>query len=67
MMKVNLLSVQMETKWYLTRFNKIAIQGTPHMVADKEASRLWKVHSCYSTCNLPYSKHIPPLRNLFSS
>ena len=45
MMKVNLLSVQMETKWYFTRFNKIAIQGTPHMVADKEASRLWKVHA----------------------
>ena len=36
----------------LTRFNNIAIQGTPQMAADKEATSLSRVHSYYSTCNL---------------
>ena len=29
----------------LTRFNKIAIQGTPQMAVDKEAIRLSRVYS----------------------
>ena len=32
----------------LTRFNKIAIQGTPQMAADNEAISLSRVHSDYS-------------------
>ena len=39
---------------FLTRFNKIAIQGTPQMAAGKESVSLSKVHSCYS--NRPYSR-----------
>ena len=37
---------------FLIRFNKIAIQGTHQMAADKEAIILSRVYSCYSTCNL---------------
>ena len=38
---------------YLTRFNKIAIQGAPQMVVDKEAISISRVYSYYSKCNLP--------------
>ena len=38
---------------YLTRFNKIAIQGAPQMAVDKEAISLSRVYSYYSKCNLP--------------
>ena len=38
---------------FLTRFNKIAIQGAPQMAVDKEAIRLSRVYSFYSKCNLP--------------
>ena len=37
----------------LTRFNKIAIKGTPQMAVEKEAISLSKVYSYYSKCNLP--------------
>ena len=37
----------------LTRFNNIAIQGTPQMAVDEEAISLSRVHSYYSKCNLP--------------
>ena len=44
----------------LTRFNKIAIQGTPQMAVDKEAIRLSRVYSYDSKCTCPYSMCIPP-------
>ena len=34
-------------------FNKIATQGTPQMAAEKEAISLSRVHTYYSTNNLP--------------
>ena len=37
----------------LTRFNKIAIQGSPHMAVDKKANSLSRVYSYYPKCNLP--------------
>ena len=37
----------------LTRFNKIAIQGTPQMAADNDAISLSRVNLYYSKCNLP--------------
>ena len=37
----------------LTRLNKIAIQGTPQMVVNKEAICLSRVYSYYYKCNLP--------------
>ena len=37
----------------LTRFNKIAIQGSPQMAVDKEAISLSRVYSYYSKRNLP--------------
>ena len=37
----------------LTRFGKIAIQGTPQMAADMESISLLRVHSYYSNCNQP--------------
>ena len=38
----------------LTRFNKIAIQGTPQMAVDKEAIIcLSRVYSYYFKCNFP--------------
>ena len=37
----------------LTRFNKIAIQGTPQMAVDKEAICLSRVYSYYPKCNFP--------------
>ena len=44
------LSVNMDI---LTRFNKIAIQGTPQMAVDKEAICLSRVYSYYPKCNFP--------------
>ena len=41
------------TKLILTRFNKIVIQGTPQMAADKETIILSRGLPCYSNCNLP--------------
>ena len=38
---------------FLTRFNKIAIQGAPQMAVDKEAISLSRVYSHYSKCNVP--------------
>ena len=37
---------------YLTRFNKIAIQGTPQMAVDKEAISLSRVYSYYAKSKL---------------
>ena len=37
---------------FLTRFNKIAIQGAPQMAVDKEANSLSRVYSYYSKFNL---------------
>ena len=37
----------------LTRFNKIAIQGTPQTAVDKEAICLSRVYSNSFKCNLP--------------
>ena len=42
------------TRIFLTRFNKIAIQGAPQMAVDKEAISLSRVYSYYSKCNLPF-------------
>ena len=39
--------------YLLTRFNKIAIQGTPQMAVDKEAICLSRVYSYYPKCNFP--------------
>ena len=47
----------------LTRFNKIAIQGTPQMAVDKEALIcLSRVYSYYFKCNFPlfYVYPTPP-------
>ncbi len=41
------------SKLDLTRFNKIAIQGTPQMAVDKEAICLSRVYSYYPKCNFP--------------
>ena len=38
---------------YLTRFNKITIQGTHQVTVDKEAINLSRVYSYYSKCNMP--------------
>ena len=49
----------------LTRFNKIAIQGTPQMTVDKEAILcLLRVYSYYFKCNLPLFYVTPPTRYL---
>ena len=37
----------------LTRFNKIAIQGSPQMAVDKKDNSLSRVYSYYPKCNLP--------------
>ena len=51
----------------LTRFNKIAIQGTPQMVVDKEAILcLSRVYSYYSKCNLPLFYVYPALTRYLS-
>ena len=47
--KERLRSMRMD----LTRFNKIAIQGTPQMAVDKEAICLSRVYSYYPKCNFP--------------
>ena len=44
----------------LTRFNKIAIQGTPQMALDKEAICLSRVYSYYYKCN-PLQKNQPEI------
>ena len=44
----------------LTRFNKIAIQGTPEMAVDKEAISFSKVYSYDSKCTCRYSMCNPP-------
>ena len=50
---------------YLTRFNKIAIQGTPQMTVDKEARAYREsTHlvilsvSPYTKCNLPLPRYL---------
>ena len=43
----------MHAHTYITRFNKIAIQGTPQMAVDKEAICLSRVYSYYFKRNLP--------------
>ena len=45
---------------YLTRFNKIAIQGTLQMAVDKEAISLSRVYSYDSRCTCRYSMCNPP-------
>ena len=45
----------------LTRFNKIVIQGTPHMTVDKEAICLSRVYSYYYKCNIPLCYVYPAL------
>ena len=48
------LFLEETTNWTnLTRFNKIAIQGTPQMAVDKEAICLSGVYSYYPKCNFP--------------
>ena len=44
----------------LTRFNKIAIQGTPQMAVDKEAISLSRVYSYDFRCTCRYSMCNPP-------
>ena len=44
----------------LTRFNKIAIQGTPQMAIDKEAISLSRVYSYDFKCTCRYSMCNPP-------
>ena len=46
---LNFQVVVFVVEWF---FNKITIQGTPQMAADKEAISLSRVYSCYSNCNL---------------
>ena len=50
----------------LTRFNKIAIQGTPQMAVDKEAICLSGVYSYYYKCNLPLFYVYPALTRYLS-
>ena len=52
---------------YLTRFNKIAIQGTPRTAVDKEAIVcLSRVYSYYSKCNFPLCYVYPALTRYLS-
>ena len=49
---------------FLTRFNKIAILGTPQMAVDKGAIGLSRVYSYFPTCILPlFYECNPPLRD----
>ena len=51
----------------LTRFNKIAIQGTPQMAVDKEARIcLSRVYSYYCKCNFPLFYVYPALTRYLS-
>ena len=51
----------------LTRFNKIAIQGTPQIAVDNEALIcLSRVYSYYSKCNLPLFYVYPALTRYLS-
>ena len=49
---------------YLTRFNKIAIQGTHMMAVDKEAICLSRVYSYYYKYNLPLFYVYPGYLNI---
>ena len=51
-----------DTLCFLTRFNKIAIHGTPQMAVDNEAISLSRVYSYDSKCRptCPYSMCNPP-------
>ena len=52
---------------HLTRFNKIAIQGTPQMAVDKEAIIcLSRVYSYYFKCNFPLFYVYPALTRYLS-
>ena len=52
---------------FLTRFNKIAIQGTPQMAVDKEALIcLSRVYSYYFKCNFPLFYVYPALTRYLS-
>ena len=52
---------------YITRFNKIAIQGTPQMAVDKEALIcLSRVYSYYFKCNFPLFYVYPALTRYLS-
>ena len=52
---------------YLTRFNKIAIQGTPQMAVDKEALIcLSRVYTYYFKCNFPLFYVYPALTRYLS-
>ena len=50
---INTFLTKKRLSWFLTRFNKIAIQGTPQMAVDKEAICLSRVYSYYPKCNFP--------------
>ena len=53
--------------FFLTTFNKIAIQGTPQMAVDKEAIIcLSRVYSYYFKCNLPLLYVYPALTRYLS-
>ena len=58
--ELRLQKIKDETKCDLTRFNKIAIQGTPQMAIDEEAISLSRVYSYDSKCTLRYSMCNPP-------
>ena len=49
----SVIMIDEHREFLLTRFNKIAIQGTPQMAVDKEAVCLSRVYSYYYKCNLP--------------
>ena len=51
---------------YLTRFNKIATQGTPQMAVDKEAICLSRVYSYYYKCKFPLFYVYPALTRYLS-
>ena len=51
---------------FLTRFNKLAIQGTPQMALDKEAICLSRLYSYYYKCNLPLFYVYPALTRYLS-
>ena len=60
-------TTQLTHKIYLTRFNKIAIQGTPQMAVDKEALIcLSRVYSYYFKCNFPLFYVYPALTRYLS-
>ena len=48
--QLSVTSLRFDMTIALTRFNKIAIQGTPQMAEDKEAIRLPRVYSYDFKC-----------------